>query len=169
MEVKQEVSDETYQAEIIYCNAVDDSPSDISKIEIKEESKTESAYHAFDLFLKEFPIKTEIEQEEFKSFKEKELNENENEVERAYIEDNVDQSSEEDDPEETRNYFYGRNRYKWSKNPPTSNRGRPSQKNIVLELPGLRPAAKIVDSADPLQVWKLLFSDNICNIFLRRM
>ncbi|KAK9685299.1 hypothetical protein QE152_g38152 [Popillia japonica] len=57
--------------------------------------------------------------------------------------------SEDEDCERRSNYYYGRNCFKWSKAPATSNRGRRPQHNIVLQLPGLRSAAKnIGDSPD---------------------
>nr|CAI5819418.1 unnamed protein product [Callosobruchus analis] len=84
--------------------------------------------------------------------------------------------TEESDSENTKtgneerrsNYYYGKNRYKWSKEPATSNRGRRPQHNIVLQLPGLREAAKgLGDCVDPLSVWKLLFIDDICEKILK--
>ncbi|XP_072397042.1 uncharacterized protein [Diabrotica undecimpunctata] len=66
MEIKQEVS-ETCKIETETC----DGPLDAFKIEIKEEPMRESAYHASDYFgldkpLNEFPINTEVEQDEYK-------------------------------------------------------------------------------------------------------
>lgn len=66
------------------------------------------------------------------------------------------------------NYYYGKNRFKWSKEPATSNRGRRPQHNIVLQLPGLREAAKnIGDPINPFKVWKLLFCDDICEMVVK--
>ncbi|CAG9826929.1 unnamed protein product [Diabrotica balteata] len=72
MEIKQEVNDETCQAEIYYNN---DGRLDICKIEIKEEPLEESVHDTFEnAALKKLPIMTEIEQEEHEltSFKERE-------------------------------------------------------------------------------------------------
>ncbi|XP_050503534.1 trypsin-1-like isoform X1 [Diabrotica virgifera virgifera] len=65
MEVKQEVSDKTFQAEI-YCNDVDDDPLDICKIKIKEEPLRESTHDTFDYVDLKDDIKTELKQEEHK-------------------------------------------------------------------------------------------------------
>ncbi|CAG9831209.1 unnamed protein product [Diabrotica balteata] len=66
MEVKQEDSDETCQAEIYY-HAVDDGLLDICKIEVKEEPKRESTQDTFDYVAStKIPIKTEIEPAEHK-------------------------------------------------------------------------------------------------------
>lgn len=98
--------------------------------------------------------------------------------------ENIDETGKESESEESNsdeseeygrkeykqnsNYYYGKNRFKWSKEPATSNRGRRPQHNIVLQLPGLRETAKnIGDSMNPFSVWKLLFSDEICETVLK--
>ncbi|CAG9827902.1 unnamed protein product [Diabrotica balteata] len=63
MEIKQEASEKSCKIERVAC----DGPMDAVKIEIKEEPKRESAYDAFDyLDLNKFPLKTEVEPDEYK-------------------------------------------------------------------------------------------------------
>lgn len=77
-------------------------------------------------------------------------------------------SEEEGEPEgnidEGANYFYGRNRYKWSKSPPAASRTRAS--NIVIHLPGLKGPAANAPPKSPLEAWSLLFSEDILNEIL---
>ncbi|XP_072398574.1 uncharacterized protein [Diabrotica undecimpunctata] len=77
MEVKQEVGEDTCKAEIDN-NDMGDALFDTFKFEIKEEPKRESTNDEFDyLVFKQNPIKTEIEQDEYKLtlFEEKRRNE----------------------------------------------------------------------------------------------
>uniref|UniRef100_A0A6P7G9M0 Zinc finger protein 595-like n=1 Tax=Diabrotica virgifera virgifera TaxID=50390 RepID=A0A6P7G9M0_DIAVI len=61
MEIKQETSEKTCKMEV--CAGL----LDTFKIEIKEEPKTEAVYDTFvDSELNEFPLKTEVEQDEYK-------------------------------------------------------------------------------------------------------
>ncbi|KAK9680428.1 hypothetical protein QE152_g39101 [Popillia japonica] len=53
-------------------------------------------------------------------------------------------------------YFYGKNRFKWAKNPPRRD-GRTPAHNLVTHLPGLKGPAKLANPQSPLQAWKLLF------------
>ncbi|CAG9827897.1 unnamed protein product [Diabrotica balteata] len=62
MEINQETNEKTCKIEI------DDTsvgPSDILKIEIKE-PKTETTYETFGCLDNEFPVNTEVEQDEYK-------------------------------------------------------------------------------------------------------
>lgn len=81
----------------------------------------------------------------------------------------LDHLSDADEPnqsEGTRNenssvYTYGKNRYRWS-----CSEVQPSSKtrkhNIIMKIPALTAVARnLGDTADPLSVWGLLFSDNI--------
>ncbi|XP_072385647.1 uncharacterized protein [Diabrotica undecimpunctata] len=63
MEIKPEASKRTCKLEIDNDTSV--GPLDAFKIEIKEEPKTETAYDAF-IGLNEFPVNTEVEQDEYK-------------------------------------------------------------------------------------------------------
>ncbi|XP_050508058.1 zinc finger protein 85-like [Diabrotica virgifera virgifera] len=66
MEIKQEGSEKSCKMEIDN-NDTCVGLLDTFKIEIKEEPKTEPAYHTFvDLDLNKFPLKTEVEQDEYK-------------------------------------------------------------------------------------------------------
>ncbi|KAK9716820.1 Transposase IS4 [Popillia japonica] len=62
-------------------------------------------------------------------------------------------------------YFYGKNRFKWAKNPPRRD-GRTPAHNIVTHLPGLKGPARLANPQSPLQAWKLLFTDEILEIIL---
>ena len=66
--------------------------------------------------------------------------------------------------EEVGSYFYGKNRYKWSKNPPASSRTR--GENIILQLPWLKgPAANSILTT-PYEAWSLLVTDNILDVLV---
>lgn len=80
----------------------------------------------------------------------------------------VDQGNhEEDDVGETSTStaFYGKNRFKWSSIPAVPKHTRTLQHNIVLKCPGLKNIN--VHSANPEQVWNLLFNERILNIILQ--
>lgn len=60
-----------------------------------------------------------------------------------------------------RSAFYGRNRVKWSKKAPNK-QVRTRAENIIIHLPGLKgPARLLSDEPNPIQIWKLLFTDKI--------
>nr|CAI5836442.1 unnamed protein product [Callosobruchus analis] len=63
-------------------------------------------------------------------------------------------------------YFYGKSRYKWSRDPPTRDRRTPAH-NIVTHLPGLRGSARLTNPTTPLQAWQLLFTDEILEVILK--
>lgn len=75
-------------------------------------------------------------------------------------------SSEETSDEESVNqtsrkskFFRGRNRFKWSKVPP-SIVGKTRQHNITMHLPGPRREAKdLGNKPQPIEIWQLFFSD----------
>ncbi|KAJ8929064.1 hypothetical protein NQ314_018282 [Rhamnusium bicolor] len=90
----------------------------------------------------------------------------ERENEEMLEEEDSREIEDSDGENDNKKYYYGKNRYKWSSEPATSIRGRRAQENIVVKLPGLRPAANLGSKADPLTVWKLLFSDEVCDIIL---
>ncbi|XP_072392998.1 uncharacterized protein [Diabrotica undecimpunctata] len=72
MEVKQEVDENIICKTEIHNNDVENSLLDIYKIEIKEEPKIENTDGTFDhLDLKEYPIKTEIDEDKFMPVEEK--------------------------------------------------------------------------------------------------
>ncbi|CAG5033912.1 unnamed protein product [Parnassius apollo] len=58
-----------------------------------------------------------------------------------------------------RNYFYGKNRYKWSKTPPHPSRIR--QHNIIEECAGLKGPALSKNEMSLVETWELLITDDI--------
>ncbi|XP_045448241.1 piggyBac transposable element-derived protein 1-like [Melitaea cinxia] len=62
------------------------------------------------------------------------------------------------------NAFYGKNRYKWAKAPPSQSRVRAH--NIILHLPGLRGPAQAKNKMTPLDAWQCLFTDDILDLIL---
>ncbi|KAJ8928432.1 hypothetical protein NQ314_019021 [Rhamnusium bicolor] len=85
------------------------------------------------------------------------------------VEDGVDGGNKQEDiDEEVPTYYYGKNRFKWSRKAAVSNRGRRLQENIIVHLPGLRSSAKVLGrKASPLKIWELIFTEEICNIVLQ--
>lgn len=61
-------------------------------------------------------------------------------------------------------YTYSKNRYKWSKIPPTT--GRTRSHNIIVHLPGLKGAARNCVEKTPYSFWNLLIDDDIINIIV---
>ncbi|CAG9827958.1 unnamed protein product [Diabrotica balteata] len=85
MEVKQEVDENIICKTEIHNNDVENSQLDIYKIEIKEEPKIENAGDIFDhLDLKEYPAKTEIDEDKFVPVEEKQTNETEEEYRKRW-------------------------------------------------------------------------------------
>nr|CAI5861519.1 unnamed protein product [Callosobruchus analis] len=85
------------------------------------------------------------------------------------IQDNLDDAMSGDvSNQETSSssYFYGKSRYKWSRDPPTRDRRTPAH-NIVTHLPGLRGSARLTNPTTPLQAWQLLFTDEILEVILK--
>lgn len=77
----------------------------------------------------------------------------------------VNSDDEESDSfQEKSRYVYSKNRYKWSKIPPTT--GRTRSHNIVMHLPGLKPAAKNCAEKSPYNFWNLLIDDDIIIIIV---
>lgn len=113
-------------------------------------------------------VGNEAENEEVENEAESEAVENEVENEGVQNEAGNEEVELEEAENKIPNYYYGRNRYKWSSCPAISNRGRRPQENIVLHLPGLRPRASgLGNCADPITVWELLFTDQICEQILQ--
>lgn len=77
--------------------------------------------------------------------------------------ENHSDSSNEDDSAGllSEKYAYGKNRYKWSKIPPTL--GRTRSHNIIVHLPGLKQVAKNLQNSDPINYWTLLITDEMIN------
>ncbi|KAK4875838.1 hypothetical protein RN001_012260 [Aquatica leii] len=75
----------------------------------------------------------------------------------------TERNSESNDIEEhkSKNYYYGKNRYKWAANTPFKKNSRTPSHNIVLHLPGVRAAGKIEDKHNIEKVWNLLFDHEI--------
>lgn len=80
---------------------------------------------------------------------------------------NWEENDNNDEEKIQEKYFYSKNRFKWSSNAPKSNRGRRAMENLVVKLPGLRPAAELGHKADPLEVWKILFTEELCDIIMK--
>ncbi|CAG4983690.1 unnamed protein product [Parnassius apollo] len=75
------------------------------------------------------------------------------------IEQSDDSSASESEEETMKNYFYGKNRYKWSKTPPHPSRIR--QHNIYEERAGLKGPALSKNEMSPVETWELLITDDI--------
>lgn len=79
-------------------------------------------------------------------------------------ESGTDETADEevaDGESESSNFFYGKNRMKWSKKQVI--RGRIPQHNIIprCHLPGIKGEARQTTATSPLAFWKLLFTDEI--------
>lgn len=57
--------------------------------------------------------------------------------------------------------IYGKNRFKWSINPPIAKNTRTLKHNIILKLPGLRGPLAREKTSQPLDDWKLLFTEEM--------
>ncbi|CAG5046287.1 unnamed protein product [Parnassius apollo] len=88
----------------------------------------------------------------------------ESEEEAESISENED-SSDSDAQSRNSNAFYGRNRYKWSKVPPS--RSRVPAHNIIIHLPGLRGPAQAKNEISPLEAWSSLFTEDIIDLILQ--
>jgi hypothetical protein len=73
--------------------------------------------------------------------------------------------SYEDTPNQQKKNFFGRNRYRWSANP-VLRRSRVRQHNII-RIPTVRPPAQIGNNPTPINIWSLLFTEDILNIILK--
>ncbi|KAK4880945.1 hypothetical protein RN001_004264 [Aquatica leii] len=63
--------------------------------------------------------------------------------------------------EEKKGYYLGKNNCTWLKQPPPAP-SRTKRHNLVVSLPGLRgPLKKLGEIASPVQVWDLLFSEDM--------
>lgn len=82
------------------------------------------------------------------------------------------QSDSEDEsfiaqPKRTNDYYYGKNDFKWQKQPPAQNT-RTRCHNIIVQLPGLRQYAKVLgENPSPVNIWHLLLTEEITNEVLR--
>lgn len=90
-----------------------------------------------------------------------------------YLEEGLEEELEEEleevfeeprnsDTSKSSKNYYGKNRYKWSRQEPTRHVRTPSH-NLIVHLPGLRQPAKIQEYNNPQKVWNLLFSDDMIN------
>ncbi|CAH1981396.1 unnamed protein product [Acanthoscelides obtectus] len=80
---------------------------------------------------------------------------------------NIQQKNESEDSDTDmdsdgeRPAFYGRNRLKWCKQAPNK-QVRTRAENIIIHLPGLKGPARLhSDEPNPIQIWKLLFTDKL--------
>lgn len=77
--------------------------------------------------------------------------------------DEVENQADTNENPRTEKAYYGKNKYKWSSQPPSRNVRTPSH-NIVAHLPGLKgPAQNLGKTATPLQIWKCIFTDSMAN------
>ncbi|KAK9685558.1 Transposase IS4 [Popillia japonica] len=85
------------------------------------------------------------------------------------FEDNITENKElkfvEPIPSPSTNYFYGKDRYKWSKLPPYSKNTRTLRHTIVIKCPELKN--RTVYREEPQNVWHTLFDDEIIGIILQ--
>nr|CAI5855094.1 unnamed protein product [Callosobruchus analis] len=59
-------------------------------------------------------------------------------------------------------YYFGKNRFKWSASEVVPRRGRTLRHNIVLQPPGLKQVSReLGTSARPIDVWNLLFNEHM--------
>ena len=65
------------------------------------------------------------------------------------------------------NYFYGKNRYKWSKIPPTRTK-RTAAHNIISERCGLKGRARAMKPSTPNEAWQLLITEEILEIIVEQ-
>lgn len=68
--------------------------------------------------------------------------------------------------QQNKNYYYGKNRYKWAANTPFKKNTRTPSHNIVLHLPGVRAAGQIEEKDNLEKIWNLLFDDDILKILV---
>ncbi|CAG4934854.1 unnamed protein product [Parnassius apollo] len=71
-------------------------------------------------------------------------------------------SEEEEETIQTPGFYRGKNRYKWSKNPPSSSRVR--QHNIITQRPGLAGEAREKMNMTETESWQLLIRDDLIEI-----
>lgn len=91
------------------------------------------------------------------------LHNSESEVELSNDEEEIVEEEISSDPEEvnqTGNYYYGKNRYKWAKNPPKRDVRTPAH-NLVTHLPGLKGPARLRNPSTPYEAWQVLFTHEI--------
>ncbi|KAG5888864.1 hypothetical protein JTB14_031421 [Gonioctena quinquepunctata] len=80
----------------------------------------------------------------------------------AEMEQESDEAEMEQEQESgSGNYYYGRNGYKWSKNPPAPSRIRRSN---IIHLPGTRGAVLATKPNTPLGAWSLLFTERLIDL-----
>lgn len=78
---------------------------------------------------------------------------------------NIDEIQPDESDVLPKNYFFGKNRQKWSKVPPCAKNTRTLQHNIVLKCPGLKNVTSKTE--EPEKVWNMLFDDEIISIILQ--
>ncbi|KFM73858.1 PiggyBac transposable element-derived protein 4, partial [Stegodyphus mimosarum] len=77
-------------------------------------------------------------------------------------------ADENEDPcsPSTSDFFIGKNEFKWSIQEPNK-AVRTRSHNIILQLPGLKSAARIGPKVDPEGAWNLLFDESILRIIVK--
>lgn len=64
-------------------------------------------------------------------------------------------------------YFYGKNKFCWSRKPLASSRSRTPRQNIVIQLPGLRPPLRNKTSLTEKEAWTALFSEEMLELIVK--
>lgn len=75
-------------------------------------------------------------------------------------------SGEESDIADSRDVFYGKNRYKWSKTSPTFSRTR--KHNLISHLPGVIGKARASMPEKPVDAWECIISHDILQEILEK-
>lgn len=73
-----------------------------------------------------------------------------------------EEGQEEEQARPISGFYRGKNRFKWSKNPPSSSRVR--QHNIITHLPGLAGQARNKMNMSEMESWQLLFPDDLIEV-----
>lgn len=84
-------------------------------------------------------------------------------VESTESESEVEEEQDDTEPVRRRTFIYGRDKYKWCRNPP-ENRGRRSS-NVTIILP--KAIGGVVAARTPLQFWSALFTDDMLQIVVK--
>lgn len=82
-------------------------------------------------------------------------------------ESEVELSEDDEEPiltETDSNYFYGKNRFKWSKSSPVPKNTRTLKHNIVIKVPFVKSNG--IYKASPEEVWNFFFDEHILNVIL---
>ncbi|XP_030753898.1 piggyBac transposable element-derived protein 4-like [Sitophilus oryzae] len=81
--------------------------------------------------------------------------------------DNEEELDESEEDEISSNYFYGKDRYKWSKEPAVSKNTRTMKHNIVTKLPGIKGIFYAEKKNSALSIWNSLITNDMLDIIIR--